>query len=93
MIPIPTFLFIAVVLQPIAKQELCRVLLPASRARRPGRAFNGYHWVFYGALYNVEDTITVTDMGDRPDEDRFQSPGPAREGRGHRGVLRGAPSR
>jgi ligand-binding sensor domain-containing protein len=26
-----------------------------------GRAFNGYYWVFYGALSNVEYTITVTD--------------------------------
>jgi len=26
-----------------------------------GRAFNGYFWVFYGALSNVEYTITVTD--------------------------------
>lgn len=27
-----------------------------------GRAFNGYFWVFYGALSDVEYTITVTDM-------------------------------
>ena len=26
-----------------------------------GRAVNGHHWVFYGALSNVEYTITVTD--------------------------------
>lgn len=26
-----------------------------------GRALNGHHWVFYGALSNVEYTITVTD--------------------------------
>jgi hypothetical protein len=27
-----------------------------------GRAFNGFFWVFYGALSDVEYTITVTDM-------------------------------
>ena len=27
-----------------------------------GRGFNGYFWVFYGALSDVEYTITVTDM-------------------------------
>ena len=27
-----------------------------------GRAFNGHFWVFYGALSDVEYTITVTDM-------------------------------
>ncbi len=26
-----------------------------------GRAFNTFFWVFYGALSNVEYTITVTD--------------------------------
>jgi hypothetical protein len=26
-----------------------------------GRAFNGRYWVFYGALSDVEYTITVTD--------------------------------
>ena len=26
-----------------------------------GRSFNGYYWVFYGALSNVQYTITVTD--------------------------------
>jgi hypothetical protein len=26
-----------------------------------GNAFNGHYWVFYGALSNLEYTITVTD--------------------------------
>jgi hypothetical protein len=26
-----------------------------------GRAFNGFFWVFYGALSDVQYTITVTD--------------------------------
>jgi len=27
-----------------------------------GRPFNGYWWVFYGALSDVEYTITITDQ-------------------------------
>jgi hypothetical protein len=28
-----------------------------------GRPFNGHWWVFYGALSDVEYTITITDQG------------------------------
>ena len=52
-----------------------------------GRAVNGHFWVFYGALSDVEYTITVTDVLDGRGADLPQRAPPSRQRGGRHGFL------